>query len=167
MQADNSASETTVAASHRDIPGALSEAQRMVEIIMTPEPEVSASDREWIAEETYKNFANHINKGFLEYRKSVTETDDFALTDWFGQGSILRDVMGREYIDMLGGFGLYSPGIRHPEIVAAAKAQLDRSPAVQPGDARSASGTSGQSNCQAHPRRHPVRLFCQQRHRSR
>ncbi|PIE61720.1 MAG: putrescine aminotransferase [Desulfobacterales bacterium] len=36
--------------------------------------------------------------------------------------------MGREYIDMLGGFGLYSPGIRHPKIVAAAKAQLDRSP---------------------------------------
>jgi putrescine aminotransferase len=29
---------------------------------------------------------------------------------------------------MLGGFGLYSAGIRHPKIVAAAKAQLDRSP---------------------------------------
>ena len=29
---------------------------------------------------------------------------------------------------MLGGFGLYGPGIRHPKIVAAAKAQLDRSP---------------------------------------
>ena len=36
--------------------------------------------------------------------------------------------MGREYIDMLGGFGLYSPGIRHPKIVEAVKAQLDRSP---------------------------------------
>jgi len=72
-------------------------------------------------QETYQNFADHINKGFLEYRKSVTETDDFALTDWCGQGSILRDVMGREYIDMLGGFGLYSPGIRHPKIVAAVK----------------------------------------------
>ena len=58
----------------------------------------------------------------------MTETDDFALTDWCGRGSILRDVMGREYIDMLGGFGLYSPGIRHPKIVAAVKAQLDRSP---------------------------------------
>ncbi len=38
------------------------------------------------------------------------------------------DIMGREYIDMLGGFGLYSPGIRHPKIVEAVKAQLDRSP---------------------------------------
>lgn len=112
----------------RDIENALREANKMVGLIKTPESEVSDSDRQWIAESTYKNFADHINKGFLEYRKSVTETDDFALTDWHGEGSILRDVMGREYIDMLGGFGLYSPGIRHPKIVAAAKAQLDRSP---------------------------------------
>ncbi|GAB6191239.1 putrescine aminotransferase [Desulfocastanea catecholica] len=112
----------------RDMATALSEAKKMVGLIKTPEAEVTDSDRKWVAESTYQNFADHINKGFLEYRKSVTETKDFALTDWQGEGSILRDVMGREYIDMLGGFGLYSPGIRHPKIVAAAKAQLDRSP---------------------------------------
>jgi len=112
----------------RDIAAALSEAQKMVGLIKTPEAEVTDAERRWVAESTYQNFADHINKGFLEYRKSVTETKDFALTDWQGEGSILRDVMGREYIDMLGGFGLYSPGIRHPKIVAAAKAQLDRSP---------------------------------------
>jgi putrescine aminotransferase len=112
----------------RDIAAALSEAQKMVGLIKTPETEITDSERRWVAESTYQNFADHINKGFLEYRKSVTETKDFALTDWQGEGSILRDVMGREYIDMLGGFGLYSPGIRHPKIVAAAKAQLDRSP---------------------------------------
>ena len=38
------------------------------------------------------------------------------------------DVMDREFLDILGGFGLYSYGIRHPKIVAAVKAQLDRSP---------------------------------------
>ena len=37
-------------------------------------------------------------------------------------------MLDREYIDMLGGFGLYGPGIRHPRIVDAVKAQLDRSP---------------------------------------
>lgn len=116
------------APSYREIDIALSEAKKMVGLIQTPEAEVTDSDREWIATSTYQNFSDHINKGFLEYRKSVTETGDFALTDWQGEGSILRDVMGREYIDMLGGFGLYSPGIRHPKIVAAAKAQLDRSP---------------------------------------
>jgi putrescine aminotransferase len=112
----------------RDMAAALSEAKKMVGLIKTPEAEVTDVERRWVAESTYQNFADHINKGFLEYRKSVTETKDFALTDWQGEGSILRDVMGREYIDMLGGFGLYSPGIRHPKIVAAAKAQLDRSP---------------------------------------
>ncbi|MFW2367256.1 MAG: putrescine aminotransferase [Desulforhopalus sp.] len=123
------AMETTTDAPYgRDISVALAEAQKMVGLIKTPESEVTDPERQWVAESTYQNFADHINKGFLDYRKSVTETKDFALTDWQGEGSILRDVMGREYIDMLGGFGLYSPGIRHPKIVAAAKAQLDRSP---------------------------------------
>ncbi len=112
----------------RNIEEALNQANKMVGLIKTPDADLTNADRQWVAESTYVNFADHINKGFLEYRKSVTETDDFALTDWQGEGSILRDVMGREYIDMLGGFGLYSPGIRHPKIVAAAKAQLDRSP---------------------------------------
>ncbi len=114
--------------SERNVDLAFAEAKRMIDLISTPESKVSDQDRRWVAETTYQNFHDHINKGFLEYRKSVTETDDFALTDWYGEGSILRDVMGREYIDMLGGFGLYSPGIRHPKIVAAVKAQLDRSP---------------------------------------
>jgi len=115
-------------ACERDMDTAFSEARKMVDLITTPEADLSQTDREWVAAEVSNNFANHVNKGFLEYRKSVTETQDFALTDWYGEGSILKDVLGREYIDMLGGFGLYGPGIRHPKIVAAVKAQLDRSP---------------------------------------
>ncbi len=127
-KSEDTHTETNQAPCSQNIDAAFREAKKMVDLIETPEAEITDAEREWVAESTYRNFADHINKGFLEYRKSVTETDDFALTDWQGQGSILRDVMGREYIDMLGGFGLYSPGIRHPKIVAAAKAQLDRSP---------------------------------------
>jgi putrescine aminotransferase len=112
----------------RSVDQALLESTKMVNLICKDEQDISIEERTWIARTTYENFENHINKGFLEYRKSVTETDGLALTDWTGQGSILKDVLGREFIDMLGGFGLYSPGIRHPKIVAAAKAQLDRSP---------------------------------------
>jgi putrescine aminotransferase len=112
----------------RDVALALSETQRMVNLIMTPDAEVTEEERRRLALETVENFGNHINKGFLEYRKSVTETSDFAVTEWSGQGSLMTDALGREYIDMLGGFGLYSPGIRHPKIIAAVKAQLDRSP---------------------------------------
>lgn len=112
----------------RDVALALSETQRMVDLIMTPDAEVTEAQRQRIALETVENFGNHINKGFLAYRKSVTETSDFAVTEWYGQGSMMRDALGREFIDMLGGFGLYSTGIRHPRIIAAVKAQLDRSP---------------------------------------
>src|SRR5438046_9547161 len=36
--------------------------------------------------------------------------------------------MGRQYIDCLGGFGIYSAGVRHPKIVEAVRSQLDRMP---------------------------------------
>jgi len=112
----------------RNIELAGTEAERMIRLISTPEDQISRQDRERIARETLDNFADHINKGFLDYRKSVTEAGDFAVTEWTGQGSIMTDALGREFIDILGGFGLYCPGIRHPKIVAAVKAQLDRSP---------------------------------------
>ena len=112
----------------RDIELAKVEALRMVEAIKTPADATPLELRQQIARETVENFRDHINKGFLEYRKSVTEAGDFAMTEWIGQGSILIDALGREFIDILGGFGLYCPGIRHPKIVAAVKAQLDRSP---------------------------------------
>ena len=112
----------------RNIDYAGSEAARMVEMINAPEDQVTREDRERLTTETVENFANHINKGFLEYRKSVTEAGDFASIEWKGQGSLIKDALGREFIDALGGFGIYSAGIRHPEIVASVKAQLDRSP---------------------------------------
>ena len=112
----------------RDVAKALEEAREMVDVILTPPGETPLEARREIAKKTVRNFRDHINKGFLEYRKSVTEAGNFALTEWTGQGSILVDALDREFLDLLGGFGLYSYGIRHPRIVAAVKAQLDRSP---------------------------------------
>ncbi|HEV7888305.1 MAG TPA: aminotransferase class III-fold pyridoxal phosphate-dependent enzyme [Acidimicrobiales bacterium] len=73
-------------------------------------------------------FADHVNPGFLEARKSVTEAGDEAAVEWEGEGSILRDTTGREFIDLLGGYGIYNLGMRHPDVVAAVEAQLHRSP---------------------------------------
>lgn len=112
----------------RNIQEAFEEAVDFVNIIKKPAGTVSLEERQKIAKETVENFRDYINKGFLEYRKSVTEAGEFAVTEWTGQGSILKDALDREYIDILGGFGLYSYGIRHPRIVEAVKAQLDRSP---------------------------------------
>ena len=82
----------------------------------------------WIIEESKNNFAEHFNRGWLEYRKSVTEAGDWASVDWSGKGSTVTDVMGRKYIDWLGGFGMFDLGWKHPEVVAAVTAQLQRSP---------------------------------------
>nr|WP_320192478.1 putrescine aminotransferase [uncultured Desulfobacter sp.] len=112
----------------RDITQAFKEANKYVDLIEKNDTDITQKEREMVAKETVENFRNHVNKGFLEYRKSVTEENSFAVTEWTGQGSILKDILGREYIDLLGGFGLYTYGIRHPKIVAAVKAQLDRSP---------------------------------------
>jgi putrescine aminotransferase len=121
-------SDSLESAHCRDHEYALSEARWMLDLIKTPTAQVPLETRQKIAEQTVDNFANHINAGFLEHRKSATLGGEFAFTEWEGQGSLIRDALGREFIDMLGGFGLYSYGLRHPKIVEAVRAQLDRSP---------------------------------------
>ncbi|HXB27603.1 MAG TPA: aminotransferase class III-fold pyridoxal phosphate-dependent enzyme [Gemmatimonadaceae bacterium] len=76
--------------------------------------------------ETVQNYAEYYNRGFITYRKSVTEAGQYAALEWSGQGSILKDILGREYIDCLGGYGIFSAGINHPRIVAAVTTQLPR-----------------------------------------
>jgi putrescine aminotransferase len=84
--------------------------------------------KNWIVKHTLENFDDYFNRGFLHYRKSVAEAEDFAAIEWTGEGSIIEDIMGRKFIDCLGGFGVYNMGIRHPKIIAAVKAQLERMP---------------------------------------
>ena len=46
--------------------------------------------RRKIVTDTLDNFASYYNKGYLEYRKSVTEGGEFAAIEWSGRGSLLR-----------------------------------------------------------------------------
>jgi putrescine aminotransferase len=84
--------------------------------------------RRKIVTDTIDNFRLYYNKGYLEYRKSVTEGGEFAAIEWSGKGSYFEDVTGRRFIDCLGGYGIYSAGINHPKIVRAVKSQLERMP---------------------------------------
>ena len=43
-----------------------------------------------------------------------------------GEGAWVWDVDGKKYLDCLSGYSALNQGHRHPKIVAAAKAQLDR-----------------------------------------
>jgi putrescine aminotransferase len=110
----------------QDIREALDYSERWLGIIH--QKDVSEQEGKAIIEESKSNFADHFNQGWLEYRKSVTEAGDWAAIEWTGSGAIFHDVLGREYIDCLGAYGMMSHGWSHPEVVAAVKAQLGRAP---------------------------------------
>ena len=87
---------------------------------------MSLPEKQAFIAETVDAYEKHVNRGFISYRKSVTEAGQFAALEWSGRGSILQDLLGREYIDCLGGFGIFSAGINHPRIVKAVTDQMGR-----------------------------------------
>jgi putrescine aminotransferase len=104
----------------------IQESQRWLDIISAKE--LTPEQKEKIAIDTVDNFSFYYNRGYLEYRKSVVEMRDNPALEWAGEGSTFQDLAGRTYIDCLGGYGIYSAGIRHPKIVKAVADQLARMP---------------------------------------
>ncbi len=99
--------------------------QRVLDLIA--KPEIDADDAEWVIAETVKGFRDHVNPGFLEYRKATAVEHAAAVVEWGDAGAnAYRDVAGKEYIDCLGGFGIYNVGHRHPKVVKAVTDQLKR-----------------------------------------
>jgi len=88
--------------------------------------ELSTIDKQAFIAETVESYEKYYNRGFIGYRKSVTEAGQFAALEWSGQGSVLQDLLGREYIDCLGGFGIFSAGVNHPKVVKAVTDQMQR-----------------------------------------
>jgi putrescine aminotransferase len=88
--------------------------------------EMSPEEQQGFIAETVESYEKYYNRGFITYRKAVTEAGQFAALEWSGQGSILRDLLGREYIDCLGGYGIFSAGVNHPRVVKAVTDQIQR-----------------------------------------
>jgi putrescine aminotransferase len=87
---------------------------------------MSLGEKQAFIAETVDAYEKHVNRGFISYRKSVTQAGEFAALEWSGDGSLLQDLLGREYIDCLGGYGIFSAGINHPRIVKAVQDQMGR-----------------------------------------
>ena len=87
---------------------------------------LSLEEKHAFISETVEAYERHVNRGFIGYRKAVTEAGQYAALEWAGQGSILRDLLGREYIDCLGGYGIFSAGVNHPRILRAVARQMER-----------------------------------------
>jgi len=88
--------------------------------------EMSTEEKQAFITETVDSYERYSNRGFISYRKAVTQAGQFAALEWSGQGAILHDLLGREYIDCLGGYGIFSAGVNHPKIVKAVTDQLGR-----------------------------------------
>jgi putrescine aminotransferase len=90
---------------------------------------VTPAQAQWITRETVESFRNHVNPGFLEYRKATDAARAGAVVEWADAGlNSYRDVTGRTYLDCLGGFGIFNVGHRNPKVVKAVSAQLRRQP---------------------------------------
>src|SRR5215467_12702412 len=82
--------------------------------------ELSDEEKSRIVAECVENFNSYLNR--WPESRSVAG----AVVEWQGEGCWLRDIHGREFLDCLGGFGIFALGHRHPKVIAAVRAQLDR-----------------------------------------
>ena len=133
----------------QNLENALAYSERWLGIIK--QKEVDETLGKEIITESKHNFAEHFNRGWLEYRKSVTEAGDWAAVEWTGSGAIFQDVLGREYLDCLGGYGMLNHGWSHPDVVAAVRAQLGAHAHAQPGIDRSVARCAGAHDGRHHP----------------
>jgi len=106
----------------QDLEAARAESARMVELIA--KRTLDAGERQRVVEESVRYWNDHVNSGFLQYRKSVST--DYTAVEWEDEGAVFRDVNGKEFLDMLGGFGVYVTGHRHPKVLKAVRDQLEK-----------------------------------------
>ena len=75
-----------------------------------------------VISETVEKYEKFINPALAKlFRFMGLET-----LAWEACGHIVRDINGKEYIDCLGGYGVFSLGHRHPKVVETVKRQLDK-----------------------------------------
>lgn len=101
---------------------ALKEAKRVMDYIL--KDDLQKDEKDQIVSDSIENFNNNVNPGWLEYRKSVSTNSAFV--EWTDSEEHFVDLYGNEFIDCLGGFGIYTCGHRNPEILKYVQAQLGR-----------------------------------------
>ncbi len=92
-------------------------------------PSLSFEESTLLNQDTLQSFKEYVNPAFLEYRKSVTTSGDYGAVEWRASSlNTLLDTRGNEYIDCLGGFGIFNVGHRNPAVISAVEHQLAKQP---------------------------------------
>lgn len=84
----------------------------------------SSVDVEQLVEETIEKYTNYVNPSLANLMRFA----GFGDVEKCARGMIVQDYSGNEYIDCLGGYGVFSLGHSHPDVIAAVKEQLDLMP---------------------------------------
>jgi putrescine aminotransferase len=106
----------------QDLKGALAQSTATLDLIS--KKSLAPEERKRVIKEAVQFWNEHVNAGFLQYRKSVST--DYTAVEWEDEGAVFRDVNGKEFIDLLGGFGIYVVGHRHPKVLKAVTDQLQK-----------------------------------------
>lgn len=77
-----------------------------------------------LVEETITKYEEYINPALAKLFRFM----GLASVEQTSSGSIVTDSQGKEFIDCLGGYGVFALGHRHPKVVQAVKDQLDKIP---------------------------------------
>ena len=84
----------------------------------------SGRDTEAWVGEVIERYQKYVNPGLA----SLMRFGGFGDVEVWAQGCVVRTASGAEYLDFLGGYGVFTVGHRHPRVVAAVREQLDRIP---------------------------------------
>ena len=101
----------------------LKESQKTLDLIAKHDA-LTEEERAWITDKTAAYYAEHVNPGILEYRKAVST--EYISVEWADGANSFTDINGKTYIDLLGGYGIFNVGHRHPKVVEAVTHQLKR-----------------------------------------
>mmetsp|Transcript_2084 Transcript_2084/g.4067 ORF Transcript_2084/g.4067 Transcript_2084/m.4067 type:complete len:570 (-) Transcript_2084:96-1805(-) len=83
--------------------------------------------QEQVAREAVSLYRDHVNSAFLDFRKAVeAQPQGRAVIEWSDKGNCFYDIHGEKYIDMLGGYGIYSVGHRNDRVLSAVQHQLEK-----------------------------------------
>lgn len=104
----------------------IQELNRVISLIHTDIQAISPAEKKQMVEETVEHFNHYVSPGWLAYRKSVSsDSEAGAVLEWQDEGAYCYGLNREQFIDCLGGFGIYTCGHRNPEILDVVKAQLD------------------------------------------
>nr|MDQ2687123.1 aminotransferase class III-fold pyridoxal phosphate-dependent enzyme [Armatimonadota bacterium] len=81
-------------------------------------------DTEQITQDVIEKYGRHVNPTQV----ALLKLGGFDHIEYRAEGVTITDLEGTDYIDCLGGYGVFSLGHRHPRVVQAVKDQLDLMP---------------------------------------